>query len=134
MEMLATAFLVCSVTKALQTGGIPEYVRGFLIGSSYFVVTASTFQFTRAGNNFAKMFAICVLTQNYLFILWFFLTTAFGFVLGFLLFYLLHSQQKRTSKLMVSDREVMDEDGNVLNKKDSEQEEVIRENKSQESV
>lgn len=106
--MVSTAFLVMMVLKSTKTRFLPDYVRTILVAGAYFVATASTQQFSEGGNNFAKSFATVILSGEYLMILWFLMTSIIGFVLGFSMFRLLHSSDKRASRLDLDSRDIME--------------------------
>ena len=110
MEVIATGFLVAVVLKAMRTRGLPEYIRGLLIGSAYFVATSATQVFSQGGNNFAKVLPKIILASNYVMIFWFLLTSLLGFVLGFSLFSLMQKKQSGVSKIQFEEHEAMEKE------------------------
>lgn len=96
------------VLKATKTRFLPDYIRALLVAGTYFVATASTQQFSEAGNNFAKSFATIIIFGDYIMIVWYILTALLGFVLGFVLFRLLHSSDKRASRIDLESRDIME--------------------------
>lgn len=116
------------VLKTIKTRALPEYVKALCIAGAYFVATASTQLFSQAGNNFAKVFPKVILSGEYLMILWFLLTSLLGFALGFVLFTLLHTGDKRASRLELDEKDMMEREEKRLG--DAGEEEEIREQKS----
>jgi predicted membrane protein len=96
------------VLKATKTRFLPDYIRALLVAGTYFVTTASTQQFSEAGNNFAKSFATIIIFGHYTMLIWYLLTAVLGFILGFILFRLLHSSDKRASRIDLDTRDIME--------------------------
>ena len=128
MEILANAFVVFVVLHVARSRSVPEYVRGLTISSAYFVSTSCTQLFSQGGNNLAKSLPLVFLSGNYFMILWYSISSAIGFVLGFILLYLVKSNSKRESKLKFMDNQIMENAEDGINDRRNESDE-IREDK-----
>lgn len=118
-----------TVLKTVRSKSVPEYLRALLIGGAYFIATSTTQVFSQAGNNFAKVFPRIILSGAYPMIFWYLLTTALGFALGFTLFNLIHTSDRRVSRLALDDKEVMDRE-----ERQSDLPEDVEEIKEQKSI
>ena len=127
MEILATAFVVFVVLHVARSRSVPEYVRGLTIASAYFISTSCTQLFSQGGNNLAKSLPMIFLSGNYFMLLWYSISTVVGFVLGFVLLYLVKSNSKRESKLKFMDNQIMENTEDGTNERRNENDEIKEE-------
>ena len=125
--------MVAIVLKTMGSLAFPDYIKGTMIASTYFIATGSTQAISKAGNNFAKSFPKIIISSQYIMILWYALSMLGGLVFGIVLYNLITHQNMRGSKIDLNSEEMMEQE-ELMEEKQTAGQKMMDDAKSDKSI